>query len=150
MKVLSFTFTSSDFEYALLSGSQSSPILELKQKILLPTNYNVPNLAGWFETQLDLVLNTSSPDLVSYRLTINNVTNDYVSRVYYGQAILNLLCSKRSIDIHHTSPVSIKPSKLGLTKEINLHQHLESLLGKQPAPWDKSMRDTILIALINL
>jgi hypothetical protein len=36
------------------------------------------------ETQLELILNNLQPDKVSYKLTINNVTNNYVSYVYYA------------------------------------------------------------------
>jgi hypothetical protein len=150
MKVLALTFTSNDIDCCLLSGTKVSPTLVSKQKILLPANHNVPTMTAWFETQLELILETTQPDLVTYKLTINNVTNDYVSNVYYGQGILNLLCSKRNISIHHTSPNSIKPSKLNLPMETKLHEHLEGLIGKQPSPWDKGMKDTVLIALINL
>ncbi len=90
------------------------------------------------------------PDRANYKLTINNVTNNYVSNVYYGQAILNLLCTKKNIQISHTSPSSIKASKLNLPKETNLFNHIEQLVGKQSAPWDKGMKETTVIALLNL
>ena len=46
------------------------------------------------------------------QVAINNVSNNYVSNVYYGQAILNLLCHKKGISIGHTSPASIVVGKL--------------------------------------
>lgn len=78
------------------------------------------------------------------------VTNNYVSNVYYGQGILNLLCNKKNIQIFHTSPSSITANKFNQPKGTNLSAYIESFLGKQSSPWDKGIKDTALIALINL
>ena len=150
MITIAFTFSTNDFEYVALTGTKAIPILHAKGKILLPTNYDIPQTVAWFETELELLLNKIQPDSVSYRLTVTNVTNNYVSNVYYGQGILNLLCHKKSIQISHTSPTSITANKFNQPKGANLSAYIEGLLGKQPAPWDKGIKDTALIALINL
>lgn len=150
MITIAFTFSTNDFEYVALEGSKTNPILKSKGKISLPNNHDIPQTVAWFETQLDLLLNEIQPDSISYRLTVMKVTNSYVSNVYYGQAILNLLCHKRNIQISHTSPSSITASKFHQPKGTNLSLYIEDLLGKQAAPWDKGIKDTGLIALMNL
>ncbi|AYZ36860.1 hypothetical protein EGY07_15440 [Chryseobacterium indologenes] len=145
---IAFTFTTNDFEYVALEGPMDQPILRTKGKIVLPTNYTVPQTVEWFENELELLLNNLRPNTVNYRLTINNVTNNYVSNVYYGQAILNLLCQKKGIEIFHVAPASIKPGKFNLPKETNVINYIEGLLGNQSAPWDKSIKTTALMALM--
>ena len=107
MTTIAFTFSTNDFEYVALTGTKANPKLHSKGKILLPANYNIPQTVAWFENELELLLNSIQPDNVSYRLTVMKVTNSYVSNVYYGQGILNLLCHKKNIQISHTSPSSI-------------------------------------------
>lgn len=150
MRTLAFTFSTNDLEYVVLEWTKENPILHSKKRISLPANYDTPQTTSWFETQLELLLNNIQPERVTYRLSIMKVTNAYVSNVYYWQGILNLLCHKRNIPITHTSPSSIKASKFGQPKETNLTRYIENLLGKQTAPWDKWIKDTALIALINL
>jgi hypothetical protein len=150
MTSIAFIFTTSDIDYSVLTGTKKNPILQTKGKLVLPANHNVSQTVEWFETELNLLLNSIKPQRVSYKLTITNVTNNYVSNVYYGQAILNLICVKKNIAINHISPSSIKPGKLNLPKETNLYAHVENCFGKQSSPWDKGMKETTIIALLNL
>lgn len=147
---MAFTFSTNDFEYVVLTGTKTSPILHSKGKILLPANHDIPQTVAWFETQLELLLNSIMPAQVCYRLTIMNITNSYVSNVYYGQGILNLLCHKKNIPITHVSPSSITANKFNQPKGTNMTIYIEGLLGKQPPPWDKGIKDTALLALMNL
>jgi len=150
MTIIAFTFSTNDFKYVVLTGTKTNPILHSKGKILLPANYDIPQTVAWFETELELLLHGIKPDKVSYRLTIMKVTNDYVSNVFYGQAILNLLCHKKNIQVLPVSPTSITANKFNQPKGTNLSVYIENLLGKQPAPWDKGIKDTALMALLNL
>jgi hypothetical protein len=150
MTTIAVTFSTNDFEYVVLTGTKVNPSLQAKGKILLPANHNIPQTVAWFETELELLLNNIQPDSVSYRLTVMKVTNNYVSNVFYGQGILNLICYKKNILISHTSPASITVNKFNQPKGTNLSVYIENLLGKHPAPWDKGIKDTALIALINL
>lgn len=150
MATIAFTFSTNDFEYVVLTGTKANPILHSKGKILLPANYNIPQTVAWFEIELQLLLNNIALDMVCYRLTVMRVTNNYVSNVYYGQGILNLLCSKMNIKITYNSPSSITAKKLNQPKGSDLIAYVESLFGKQPSPWDKGIKETALIALINL
>jgi len=147
---IAFTFSTNNLEYVALTGTKTNPVLHSKGIILLPTNHDIPQTVGWFETELELLLNSIKPDKISYRLTIMKVTNSYVSNVFYGQGILNLLSHKKAIDITHTSPASITTNKFNQPKGTNLSAYIEDLLGNQPAPWNKGIKDTALIALINL
>lgn len=150
MTSLAFTFSTNDFEYIALTGTKANPTLHTKGKIILPANFDVSQTVAWFETELELLLNNIKPNTVSFRLTIMGVKNNYVFNVFYGQAILNLLCHKKGIPITHVSPASITVNKFNQPKGTNLTTYIEGLLGKQPAPWDKGIKDTALIALINL
>ncbi|NCT75111.1 MAG: hypothetical protein GXC78_11310 [Chitinophagaceae bacterium] len=147
---LSFTFTTKCFYYLALMGVKSAPVFHSKNKIALPANYGVAQTVAWFEAQLDLLLSDIKPDIVSYKLTINNVTNNYVRSVYYGQAILNLCCQKKPMNITHVSPSAIVASKFNQPKNTDLHIYLDSLIGTHAPYWDNVMRDTALIALIQL
>lgn len=150
MLTIAFTFSTNDFEYVVLSGTKINPTLHSKGKILLPTNYDIPQTVAWFETELWLLLNNINPDKISYKLTIMKITNNYVSNVFYAQSILNLLSHKKGIPISHISPSSITASKFDQPKGTNLITFIENLLGNQTAPWDKGIKNTTLIALINL
>lgn len=150
MTTLSFTFSINGLYYVALSGTKAQPIFHSKNKIILPTNHSVPQTVGWYENQLDILLNSIRPDKVSYKLTIAHVTNNMVYNVYYGQGILNSLCFKKQIEITHTSPSSIVASKFGLPKFTDLHQHIDHQIGTHPPYWDAKMKDTALIALILL
>lgn len=150
MTTLAFTFSTNSLYYVALTGTKAAPAFHSKNKITLPANHTVPQTVNWFENQLENLLNNIQPDKVSYKLTINNVTNNMVHNCYYGQAILNSLCHKKTIHITHTSPASIVPSKFGLPKNADLYTHLDNLIGAHPPHWDNKMKDAALIALILL
>lgn len=147
MTAIAFTFSTNDFEYVVLTGTKLAPILHSKGKIVLPANHDIPQKVAWFETELELLLNNINPDTVNYRLTVMRVTNTYVSNVYYGQAILNLLCHKKNIQVSNISPSSITVTKFNKPKGTNLTTYIEGLLGDQPAPWNKGIKTTALMAL---
>lgn len=150
MTTLSFTFSTGGLYYVALTGIKANPTFHSKDKIALPANHTVPQTVAWFENQIEILLNIIQPDKVSYKLTINNVTNNMVHNCYYGQAILNSLCHKKAISISHTSPSAIVASKFGLPKNSDLHAHIDNLIGTHPPYWDSKMKDTALISLILL
>jgi hypothetical protein len=146
-KTIGFTFSVGGLHYVVLEGTKNSPSFIKKNKITLPPNLSASELVEWYQTQIELILNSEQPEEVNYKLSINNVTNDLVQKVYYGQAILNLVCKKKNITIGHISSNSIVPSKFGLPKKSDLHSFLETKIGAHPPHWDKTMKDTALIAL---
>ena len=150
MTTLAFTFSTNGLYYVSLTGTKLNPVFNSKDKITLPANHSVAQTVTWFENQLDILLNTIHPDNVSYKLTINNVTNNMVQNCYYGQAMLISLCQKKTIPIIHTSPSSIVGSKFGLPKNSDLHAFIDQKIGTHPPYWDTKMKDTALIALILL
>lgn len=149
MIVIGFNFTTNGIYICGIGGKKTTPSIKYKNKIALP-NYGVAELTEWFETELTLILKREKPNVVTYRLTINNITNVYVSKVYYGQAILNLLCAKENIHIEHTSPSSITYGKFNLTKGADLQEYVDMLFQSPNSPWDGKMKDTALMALIHL
>lgn len=150
MTTIGFNFTSSDIYYVAVSGTLNAPTFIAKNKISLPANFDVPTTVDWFENELTAIINNINPDQVSYRLTINNITNKYVQNVYYGQAILNLLCHRQQIGICHTSPASVKPGKFNQPKETNLKNYVDNVLGTHPPHWNNNMRNSALVALLQL
>lgn len=150
MTTIGFNFTSSDIYYVAVSGTINAPIFVAKDKISLPANFDVPTTVDWFENELSAIINNLNPDKISYRLTINNVTNNYVQNVYYGQAILNLICHKEQIGICHTSPASVKPRKFNQPNGTNLENYIDGILGTHPPHWNKNMRNSALVAILQL
>lgn len=150
MTTIGFNFTSSDIYLVVVDGTINTPNFKLKNKIILPANHTIPELVDWFENELTAVLNNVNPDKVSYRLTINNVTNSYVYSVYYAQSILNLLCHRRQISICHTSPASVKPNKFNQPNGTNLETYVDNVLGTHPPHWNKNMRNSALVAMLQL
>ena len=150
MTTIGFMFSVGNLYYTALSGTKASPQFEERNKLTLPANYDIPQLAEWYETQLDLILNNLAPTQVNYKLSINNVSNNTVQKVYFGQGILTLLCKKKGIGVSNISPLSIVPTNFSLPKTTNLSTHIDSLIGTHPPHWDSNMRDCALISLILL
>lgn len=146
-KTIGFTFSVNGLHYVALEGSKNTPSFVTKNKIPLPPNLSVAELTEWYQTQIDLILNAEQPDEVNYKLSINNVTFDMVQKVYYGQGILNLACKKKSIPVEYISGNSLTPNKFGLAKGADLHAFIDNKIGTHPPHWDKTMKDTALIAL---
>lgn len=146
-KTIGFNFSVGGLYYVVMDGTKESPAFIKKEKIPLPPNLSTPELVEWYQTQIELILNSEKGVKIIYKLSISNVTNDMVQKVYYGQAILNLACKKKNIPIAHVSPSSIVPSKFGLPKKADLYAFLDSKIGTHPPYWDKMMKDTALIAL---
>jgi len=147
MEVIAFTFSTTGIYICALQGTKQNPILKSKNKLSLPTNYSTAQTVEWFETELNLILNREKPSLATYKLTISNVNHNFVNKVFYGQAILNLLCVKNNITIDHTSPSSIVTSKFNLPKGTDLQAYIDQLLNSPANPWDVKMKDTALMAL---
>ncbi len=150
MTTIGFNFTSSDIYLVVVDGTINAPNFISKNKISLPANHSVPELVDWFENEITAILNNVNPDKVSYRLTINNVTNNYVHCVYYAQSILNLLCHRRQIVVCHTSPASVKPNKFNQPNGTNLEIYVDNVLGTHPPHWNKNMRNSALVAMLQL
>jgi hypothetical protein len=149
MKVIAFTFTTSAIYVCALSGTKDEPELVFKHKLSIPV-YSTPETVEWFETEFKLIINREKPNLATYRLTMTNVNHNYIGKVYYAQAILNLICAKDNIVVEHTSPTSVVASKFGLPKNADLQAYIDSQLNSPGNPWDVKMKDTALMALNRL
>jgi len=150
MKIIAFTFTTSAIYICALEGSKSEPELVFKNKLTIPA-YNTPETAEWFETEFKLILNREKPDAATYKLTLpSNLNHNYINKVYYAQAVLNLICAKDNIKVEHTSSGSVIASKFKLPKDADLHDHIDNLLQSPGNPWDVKMKDTALMALTHL
>lgn len=147
MNSIAFTFSKNGLYYACLSGTKVAPTLLAKNKITIPANHSAPELVDWYEKQIAIIFNGCSPQVASFKLTINNVTNDYVKYAFYGQAILNLICHQKNVLVHHLSPSALVPSRFNQPKGTVLHTYINNLIGSHPPHWDKNMKDCVLIAL---
>jgi hypothetical protein len=149
MKVIAFSFTTSAIYVCALNGSKRYPELLFKHKLSIPA-YSTSETVEWFETEFKLIINREVPDMATYKLTMTNVNHNYIGKVYYAQAILNLICAKENIAVEHTSPTSLVASKFGLPKDANLYAFVNDQLNSPGNPWDAKMKDTALMALNRL
>ena len=67
---IGFTFSTNDFRYGVVDGNKSSPILIDKNRIVYPRSMTIRQHSGWFETQINLLLDNYSPDNVAYKLPL--------------------------------------------------------------------------------
>jgi hypothetical protein len=147
---LGIVFTSNEIYYVALSGTKQIPVFDAKNRIVLPANHDTRALTGWFETQLELIFANIPVNTVGYKLSITNVTNSLVTKVYYAQGILNLICHKMNKQIKHFSPSAIVPSKFNQPQGTDLDVYIDAQIGTHPPHWNDKMRTAGIIALILL
>lgn len=88
--------------------------------------------------------------MVSYRATLNVNKLNQVQRTYYAEAILHLICGKKSIPIVHFFKQSLVPSKFDRPKGTNLFDLVDETLGEHPPYWDENTRTAALLAMLVL
>lgn len=144
--IVGFNFSKNDFRYAVISNEDNPIKIIEKNKIILPNSMEVDELMEWFETQLSLIIDKHNPREISYKISLHLLTLDQIKNSCYPQAILNLIANKKNISIKSYSTQGIKPGKLGLEKNVNLYDYVDRKIGDRPPYWDKTMKDTVLVA----
>lgn len=150
MIAIGFNFTKNDFRYCVLGNQTNPPTIIEKNKIVYPNNMDTADLMEWFETQLSLIIDKHSPDLLSHKISLTISTLDQVRNSCYPQAILNLLSKKRNIQINSYSPQAINATKFGQTKKTDVYAYIDGIIGTHPPYWDKPTKEAVLVAWFNL
>ena len=146
MENIGFNFTTNDFRFAVLKGDKNNPILIDKNKIIYPQSMNIIQLTGWFETQINLLLDKYSPDNVGYKLSLSLTAVRQIQNSIFPLGILNLSCNNRGINITHFTSQGINATKLGLTKKDNVYDYVDKVIGIHKPYWDKATKDALLTA----
>lgn len=147
---MGFVFSTNDFRCVVLEEDGDSIELLDKQKIIFPQSYTPSETTAWMETQLKLLVEKFKPDVIGHKATLSVTKINQVQRTYYAEAILYLICGKKSIPIHHFMKQSIVPSKFNLPKGTDLFKFVDEKLGQHPPYWDENTRTSALIAMLVL
>ena len=147
---IGFNFATSDFRYAVLDGTFDDPNLLEKNKILYPEGMDIVAMTGWFETQIDLILDKYETSNVSYKIPLTLKATKHIQNSIFPLGILNLSCQKKNIPINFYTSQGINGSKFGLPKKTNVYNYTNEILGTHPPYWDNSTKNAVLIAWYNL
>ena len=150
MKNIGFNFTTNDFRYAVIEKFNDQLTLVEKNKIVYPKSMSISELTGWFETQIDLLLNKHNPDKVGYKISLALTATRPIQNSIYPLGILNLSCHKKNIPILHFTSQGINATKFGLTKKDNVFEYVDNIIGKHPPYWDKPTKSALLTAWFQL
>lgn len=146
MKAIGFGFSKSDFRYACLQGEGLDVELVCKERIVYPQNMQLPDLMGWVESQLELILTKNSPDRLAHKISNEISTLDQVKYSCFPQAILNLIANHKNIRIQDFSTRAINGKRLGLSQDVDLMDFVDEKLGKHAPYWDKKTKEAVLVA----
>ncbi|OGS08347.1 MAG: hypothetical protein A2270_08085 [Elusimicrobia bacterium RIFOXYA12_FULL_51_18] len=148
-KVLGFSFGANEIQTVCLSGTKATPCFEGRERVLFPHAMDVGDVSIWSESQLGLLLDRFSPEVIAYKLTRGAPTVKEISRVYFSIGILNLLANKRQIPIsHHNSPLS--HCKMGVARGTDLREHITLRIGEHSPYWNDHAKDSAIVAFCEL
>ena len=145
MKGIGFNFTKNNFRFAVLEKTTADPVLIEKNRIVLP-QMEPPEMAEWFETQIALIIDKHSPDVISHKISIKVSTLDQIRRSCYPQGILNLIAKKKGINITSYSSGAINATKFGLPNKTDVYKHIDPIIGIHKPYWDKPTKEAVLVA----
>lgn len=150
MKNIGFNFTTNDFRYAVIEKDAAGLNLIEKNKIVYPKTMTISELTGWFETQINLLIDKHNPDKVGYKISLALTATKPIQNSIYPLGILNLSCNKKGIPIMHFTGQGINATKFGLTKKDNVYEYVDNNIGTHPPYWDKQTKDALLTAWFQL
>jgi hypothetical protein len=134
----------------VLEGLKANPALVGCSRIVTIDPANVPALMDWYDSQFRQLVNTFSPEKISYRLTLAPAKKDQLICSEFPFGILNLIAHQKSLPISHYTPVSFVASRLGLPKTADLYAHCDAVLGVHPPYWDTNQKNAALVAWFEL
>lgn len=148
--VLGFKFTSTNLNCALVRRNQNNIDLIEKEAYEIPHNQSPGEFADWAETQIDLIVQSFSPDQIRYKLTTGLQRHEQICRIYFGIAILNLAAFKSQIQISHITPSQLRATAFGLPRGANVDQFISNSFPNQVHPWNSNIREAVAIAMRDL
>lgn len=148
-RITAFKLTANEMWMVTLEGTKQAPQIATKERVTFPSEQTPGQFTNWAETQFELILNRESPDLVTYKLTAGLKRHNQIFKIYFGLAIINLVCERKGISIKHTSPQALRPTAFGLPRNGNIDAHINNLFSPGP-PWNVSIREAAAMALLEL
>ncbi len=145
MKALGIALQKNYLRFAVLDGNQDNPNLLEKGRQTTCDPEDVPTLMDWYETHFQHLISEHKPDCIAYKLVLEPKIEQQ-HNLSFPCGILNLLARKEGIKINEFSQRAITPSKLGLSKGIDLMVHIDTTFGEHPPYWDKYQKEAILVA----
>jgi hypothetical protein len=145
MSAIGINLEKNGFRYTLLDGDKERPNLIEKQKISINANSNISELMDWYESSFENLLNKHKPANIGIKLGLNAKKND-IAYWYYPYGVLHNMAFKKGIKITEYVPANFTSSKFGLDKEINIYDHIDSVIGVHNPYWDKSQKYSVLAA----
>lgn len=146
MKNIGFNFTTNDFRYAVIEKNSEHLNLIEKGRIVYPKSMSISELTGWFETQINLLLNKHNPNKVGYKIPLSLTSTRSIQNSIFPLGILNLSCHKKGIPIQHYTSQGINATKFGLKKKDDVYKYVDDTIGTHPPYWDKQTKDALLTA----
>lgn len=149
MKAVGFNFAKNEFSFAVLQKTTNTPTIIEKNKIVLP-NLEIDELMEWFETQISLIIDKHSPDIISHKISNTLSSLNQIRRTCYPQGILNLIAKKKGIKINSFSSQGINATKFGEPNKTDVYKYIDSIIGIHKPYWNKAMKDAVLVAWFNI
>ena len=148
--IAGFNFTKNDFRYALLGGNGSQPNIIEKGKVVYPNNMDTADFMGWIEIQLGLIIDRHTLQSICHKISLNLTTLAQIRNSCYPQAILNLIAKRRNISISSYSSQAINATKFGQSKNTDVYEYIDGIIGQHPPYWDKATKEAVLVAWFNM
>lgn len=149
-RVSAFKIVTREIVLVTLEGNKNVPILVTHDVIRCPTTLKAPEFTDWAETQFGLLLDKEGPDRIVYKLSSGLQKHEQIFRIYFGLGVLNLVAKRKGIPIRHISPNSVRPKAFGLGAGGDIDQHVQLLFGALQPPWNKGVRETAALAILDL
>jgi len=149
MNVLGIHALSGQLRYSVLTGTKVSPTLVEKDRLVTPSEDDVPVLMDWYDTQFRLLVANHNPSKIAYRLTLDPKKKQLITSIFpFG--VLNLIAHKKSIPVASHTPRAFVASRLGLPRNTDIYNLCDETFGENPPYWDKNQKNAILVAWFEL
>jgi len=145
MKTLGINLETGSLRYCVLEGTKKAPTLIEKDKLDINSATTTDALMNWYDSTFENIINRVQPDAIGCRLALNAKKNQ-IRYWYYPYGVLNGIAHKKGIPVTEYVTQNFTASKFGLTKGIDLFNHIDIVFGKNPPYWDKSQKNSMLSA----
>lgn len=136
--------------YVVLKGVKEAPMLLEKNRVATPDPLQTSELMDWYESEFLRIIDRFKLQRISYRLNLFCNKKKYILSSVMPLGILNLVANKENISVDYYTPQSYVPSKLGLSKHVDLYELCDKVFGDNPPYWNKNMKDALLAAWFSI
>ncbi|MBC8484963.1 MAG: hypothetical protein H8D45_02870 [Bacteroidetes bacterium] len=149
MKIIGFKLQKNEMFFVIAEKNSKEIKIIDKEKISFPTNLDIPAFTNWIETQFKLIIDKSKPDKIIYKLTTELRKHDQIFHIYFSLGILNLISFKKTIQIKHVAPQSLRPKAFGLANDQSIDDYICKLFKNELTPWNKNIREIVSCVILN-